>query len=52
MKDVAERIAEKISDDLGNRSGVGDEWEQIPAHHKEEILRTWAALIREEVANG
>jgi len=41
----AETAAEEIVDDLKNRKGLGDEWEQISPELQKEIQAKWRDII-------
>lgn len=46
---TAHRIAEKIADDIQDRCGLGNEWEQIDPETRRTILENWAEIIWEEL---
>jgi ubiquinone biosynthesis protein UbiJ len=47
---VARRIFNKLSEDIGDRRGIGDEWDQISPNVKSvEIRRTWEQIFIEEI---
>lgn len=43
----ADTIAAAIVEDLRDRSGLGDEWEQIPEDIRAEIVVEWARIVRD-----
>jgi hypothetical protein len=47
--DVAERIVKAIEDDICDRKGIGDEWEQIDNEIQAEIRDEWLAIVRIEL---
>jgi hypothetical protein len=47
--DAAHRAAVKIKDDLLDRSGVGNELEQIDPETQEEMFLSWVNIIAEEM---
>lgn len=47
---VARRIFNKLSDDISDRRGIGDEWDQISPNVKSvEIRGTWEQIFIEEI---
>lgn len=44
----AMRAAKRIGADIEDRSGLGNEFEQVDAATRRQIYRQWAALIYEE----
>lgn len=46
---AARRIAEMIADDIGDRCGLGNEWEQIDSETQSEILETWTRIVEGEL---
>lgn len=44
---VASEIVDAIIEDLSDRRGLGQEWEQVDDEIKKEIKDTWAAIIEE-----
>ena len=48
--DVAQRIAKAIELDLSDRSGLGNEWDQIDNEIKRQIRETWVNIIRKELS--
>lgn len=48
--DMAQRMVKAIANDISDRCGRDQEWARIDAETQAEILETWAALIREELA--
>lgn len=48
-KVLAQRIITKIVNDLTDRRGLRQEWDQIDEDIKEEILEKWRKIVIEEV---
>lgn len=46
---TARRIAEMIADDIGDRCGLGNEWEHIDSEVQAEILETWTRIVEGEL---
>jgi hypothetical protein len=46
LKDTADRAVDAIINDLTDRRGLRQEWEQIDKDTQKEIRETWASLIR------
>lgn len=46
-----ERIVDAIIRDLTERSGLGDEWDQISENMKKSIRKDWIELARKEAEN-
>ena len=44
-KKTAEKIVNKIIDDLTDRSGLQNEWEGIDSYTQKEIKDTWIDII-------
>jgi len=42
---TAEIIVDKIVDDLSDRRGIGQEWDQIETDIKNEIKETWCNIV-------
>lgn len=50
---VARKIIKRLSADIGDRRGLGDEWEQIDSKvMEEELVPAWTKIIAEEVAKA
>lgn len=49
---VAEKMVAGIIRDLTDRRGLKSEWNQIDDDVKEEIVRKWQWLARDEVVHG
>ena len=49
MKDTAKRIVNAIVDDLTDRRGLRQAWEQIDEKTQAEIRESWARLVCEEL---
>ena len=48
---VARKIIKRLSEDIFDRAGLGDEWVQIsPNVMDEEIVPTWTNIIIEEIS--
>jgi len=52
LMDQAEKAAREIISDLADRSGLGNEWDQIEKDIQEEILDTWTDIIRKASTDG
>jgi hypothetical protein len=44
-RDEAEKIIDKIIDNLSGRCGIGDEWHEIDEDIQEEIKEDWIAIV-------
>lgn len=47
LSDKIKFIVDEIIEDILNRSGLGDEWEQIDKDIQEEIKEKWCKIINE-----
>lgn len=48
LRDKANYVIERIIEDIIDRRGLGDAWEEIDADVKDEITRSWSDLINDE----
>ena len=44
-EELARKIVDEIVDDLSDRSGLGNKWDQIDEDVKNEIIDTWADIV-------
>jgi len=50
---AAKAIIEKLTTDIRDRRGLGDEWEQIsPSVMDEELIPAWTKIIEKEIAKA
>jgi hypothetical protein len=49
MKKIATKIVEAFIDDLCNRSGLQNEWEQISSRDQKLIKAEWVNLVMEKI---
>lgn len=46
-RDIAsKKIIEALINDLSDRSGLGDEWDQIDEETEQEIKKEWLAIVK------
>lgn len=45
----AEKAVSKIIDDLTDRGGLGDAWDQIDDEIRQEIISAWIMILMEEI---
>ncbi len=46
---IAAKAVERIITDISDRSGLGNEWEQIDSGVQDEIRNQWSAIIIGEI---
>lgn len=52
MKEIIEKITKKIEEDICDRRGIGDEYEQIDDKTRGLIRKDWTKIIMEELMNS
>ena len=49
QKTIINRCVKKIIEDIQDRRGIGDEWDDIDASIKKEIRKKWFEIIDENI---
>ncbi len=49
MEDICEFIVNEILEDLTDRAGLSDEWNNFDDYKKQKIATAWSGIVRREL---